>query len=125
MGKGRRRETPPPLSPPRKGGQEHGSRSGSESCQVFKNFRVTIKNDSDGTPSLSESDEDNKMGKRKRKRKRKDREREKRKKLEKKLKKREEELAAVKENHGNMTDLREDLKHKREENAAGRGNKPP
>lgn len=120
----RRKETPPPrLSPKRKGKEEEGSASGSESCQVFKNFRVTIKNDSDGTPSLSESDEDNKKGKRKRKRKRKDREREKRKKLEKKLKKREEELAAVKETRGNMPDLREDLKHKREKDAA-RGSKP-
>jgi len=61
---------------------------------VFKNFRVTIKNETDGTPSLSESDGERRgrgKGKKKRKRK-KEREREKRRRLEKKLAKREQEL---------------------------------
>ena len=37
----------------------------------FRNFRVTIKNDTDGTPSLSESDQEEKANRgRKRKRRR-------------------------------------------------------
>merc|ERR1711936_617625 len=55
---------------------------------------VTIKNETDGTPSLSESDGERRgrgKGKKKRKRK-KEREREKRRRLEKKLAKREQEL---------------------------------
>jgi len=120
--KTKKRIAPPAPSPSRRGGkkgEEEGSASGSEACEVFKNFRVTIKNDSDGTPSLSDSDEElDKRGKRKRKRKRKEREREKRKKLEKKLKKREEELKAVKEKRLNSEpDLRDEIMQRRDESA--------
>merc|ERR550519_1345917 len=121
----KKRVAPPPPSPSRRGKpEEDGSASGSEACAVFKNFRVTIKNDSDGTPSLSDSDEEmDRKGKRKRKRKRKEREREKRKKLEKKLKKREEELKAVKEKRINSEiDLRDEIMQRRDE-SAGRSKK--
>ena len=83
------------MAPPRTRGH---SSDGSGSPAVFKNIKVTIKNESDedGTPSLSDSDGDKKKGKKKRKRK-KEREREKRRKLEKKLAKREQELQMLSE----------------------------
>jgi len=90
--------SPPPakkrIAPPPPTDFSSEADTGDEGPQVFKNFRVTIKNETDGTPSLSESDGDRRgrgKGKKKRKRK-KEREREKRRRLEKKLAKREQEL---------------------------------
>jgi len=90
--------SPPPvkkrIAPPPPTDFSSNDDTGDEGPQVFKNFRVTIKNETDGTPSLSESEGDKRgRGKNKKKRKRKkEREREKRRRLEKKLAKREEEL---------------------------------
>jgi len=90
--------SPPPnkkrIAPPPPTDFSSEGDSGDEGPQVFKNFRVTIKNETDGTPSLSESEGERRgrgKGKKKRKRK-KEREREKRRRLEKKLAKREQEL---------------------------------
>ena len=93
-----RKRIAPPLS----------SDEDSDHAPVFKNIKVTIKNDSDdsddddddddddGTPSLSDSDSDRKKGRKKRKKK-KEREKDKRKRLEKKLAKREQELKMLSE----------------------------
>merc|ERR1719470_534087 len=90
--------SPPPskkrIAPPPPTDFSSEGDTGEEGPQVFKNFRVTIKNETDGTPSLSESEGERRgrgKGKKKRKRK-KEREREKRRRLEKKLAKREQEL---------------------------------
>ena len=82
-----RRRAPSPL--PSTGDEESGEED--EGPAVFKNFKVTIKNGEEGTPSLSDSEEERGKSKKRRKRK-KEREREKRKRLEKQLAKREEEL---------------------------------
>ena len=60
---------------------------------VFRNIKVTIKNDSDGTPSLSESEDDRRTSRKKKRRS----EKEKRRRLERKLAKREEELKLLSE----------------------------
>jgi len=90
--------SPPPvkkrIAPPPPTDFSSEGDSGDGGPQVFKNFRVTIKNETDGTPSLSESDGEVGVGvrTRKKRKRKKEREREKRKRLEKKLAKREHEL---------------------------------
>ena len=75
---------------PSTGEEESGEEEGGP--PVFKNFKVTIKNGEEGTPSLSDSEEEERGKSKKRRKRKKEREREKRKRLEKKLAKREEEL---------------------------------
>ena len=75
-----RRRAPSPS--PSTGDEESGEED--EGPAVFKNFKVTIKNGEEGTPSLSDSEEERGKSKKRRKRK-KEREREKRKRLEKQL----------------------------------------
>ena len=82
------------VAPPRP--HSWSSDSGGDSGPtVFKNIKVTIKNDSDGTPSLSESEDDRRRGRKKKRKK--EREKDKRKRLERKLAKREEELKVLSE----------------------------
>jgi len=116
-GRKRRIAPPPPPgfddSPPSSSSRKRiapplSSDEDSDHAPVFKNIKVTIKNDSDdsddddddddGTPSLSDSDSDRdrKKGRKKRKKK-KEREKDKRKRLEKKLAKREQELKMLSE----------------------------
>ena len=92
------------LAPPR----PHSWSSGSEGdCgpAVFRNIKVTIKNDSDGTPSLSESEDDRRRGKKKKRKK--EKEKEKRKRLEKKLAKREQELKLLSEQQKHLLTVKE------------------
>ena len=83
----RKRVAPPPPESFSSGSD------GDSGPPVFRNIKVTIKNDSDGTPSLSESEEERRPA---RKKKRKS-EKEKRRRLERKLAKREEELKLLSE----------------------------
>jgi len=122
--------SPPPSKkriapPPPTDFSSEGDSGDTEGPQVFKNFRVTIKNETDGTPSLSESDGERRgrgKGKKKRKRK-KEREREKRRRLEKKLAKREQELKLLSKRRNLSGGAKEEEDPKQAE-AAGVTEKP-
>ena len=80
------------IAPPPPDSFSSGS-DGDGGPPVFRNIKVTIKNDSDGTPSLSESEDDRRTSRKKKRRS----EKEKRRRLERKLAKREEELKLLSE----------------------------
>jgi len=109
--------SPPPSRRKRRKSRQASSDS-EDGPEVFHNFRVTIKQETDGTPSLSDSDGSKEKKKaRKRKKRQKEREREKRRRLEKKLAKREQELQQLSQQQTKAAIL--DLKRRTEAEQGG------